>query len=526
MSPRNDEIYQVTPPEELAGTRPYYEFYGDRLVIHDIAWGDCEIGNEVGDTVLLALFHNPAVRRLMAINQLSLAANTETVPGTAPFSRFEHAFGSLALVRSSTENMNLDSRDRLLYQLRTFISDVAHTAYSHIGDFIFQGLGKAENQHDVELPVFLEQTGIKEILESFDIALEEVVGEFEPDFVECDSPSLGVDRVDYGARQIMRWFGDDEMARDVIRPESFEIIDNQFVMQNKKQATWFAKAFLLLPTEHFSEPFHSLQMLLHQEAVRYLIAGEYSAILALYGGDRGSYAPREIMYSVDGDLTATMENFTAFTKNIRSIMIELGASRRDHFDADRMPVLRQYLANDTDEYPDPFATEQLDGPYSSVRVVTPHTTVTISPAADESVIETAEQLPNTLNFFLPILKPRYIDPIYKQPVSEEEIGQGVQYRIDSLTGEYYRLARLSDEDSNFKSLLAGQRAVFHRSYLGQLTVAPAIAASLRSGLEELAVEWPKALARPVMPLDVFKRLLNNSVGVAALYRLIDLRWYD
>ncbi|TAH33412.1 hypothetical protein EYC59_04760 [Candidatus Saccharibacteria bacterium] len=505
-------------------TPPYYEFFGDSFVVHDPVWGECRIGEEAGDQVLLALLHNPLVRRMMAVEQLSLDKQTETVSGTAPFTRWEHMWGSVAFVRKMTENQGMDARDRLILQLRTFVSDLGHTAFSHIGDWIAQQM-MTEDQHDLDLPQLLEQSGIIDLLGSFDIAKEEILTDTQ-DWIECDAPELCVDRVDYAARQLLRWFGDDETARRVLRPESFSVVDGRLVMNNEADARWFSKAFLLLSTEHFSEPFHRMQLKFQEEVVRYVMACPYVPLLSLYDGHRGVYAPRKQMYTIDGDIHYTADKF-AYSRQLRTLMEAFGQQRRQRFAQQRQPAMRQYLQADTTDYPDPFTQEQHDTGTEVVSVGLGDATISLRPV-DSAELGLAKDVPERgiYEFGLPILKPRFVDAPYKQPVTDEEVAQGVPFQVDPITGQAFRVCRVSEADANFRQLMAEQRRIFQRAYIGRLSVSEALSGVLSHGRAELAVEWPKALARPPMPKEVFQRMLGNSVSTAAVFIKIDLRWYD
>lgn len=519
------EIDWFGPEEQVSElTQPYYEFFRDRLVVHDLVWGECEIGQEAGDQVIPALLHNPLVRRMIAVEQLSLDEQTETVSGTAPFTRWEHMWGSLVFVRKMTENQNMDARDRLILQLRTFVSDLGHTAFSHIGDWIAQET-MTENQHDLDLPKLLEHSGVIDLLESFDIAKEEVLTDTQ-DWIECDAPELCVDRVDYAARQLFRWFGDDETARRVLRPESFSVVDGRLVMNNEEDARWFSKAFLLLSTEHFSEPFHRMQLKFQEEVVRYVMACPYVPLLSIYGGHRGVYAPREQMYTIDGDVQYTADRFI-YTRRLRTLMEEFGQIRRQRFAERRQPAMRQYLQSNTTSYPDPFTQEQQSEGGRAVQVSLADATVSLRPVG-ATKLGLAKDVPEQgiYEFGLPILKPRFVDAPYKQPVSDEEIAQGAPFQLDPKTGQAFTIHRLSETDANFRQLMAEQRRIFQRAYIGRLSVNGELSGVLSHGRAELAAEWSKALARPPMPKEVFQRMLRNSVSTAAVFRKIDLRWYD
>lgn len=65
-----------------------------------------------------------------------------------------------------------DDRQRTVLELRTLFSDVGQTAFSHLGDWIFQGIQGGENLHDQDLRALLETFGIDETLADYGLTLE------------------------------------------------------------------------------------------------------------------------------------------------------------------------------------------------------------------------------------------------------------------------------------------------------------------------------------------------------------------
>jgi hypothetical protein len=207
--------------------------------------------------VLEEIFYNDAIRRLQAVEQLTLPPQFSTIPNTSAFSRFEHIWGSVLFVRQMNELRSITGRTAQEAELRTLLSDVAHTFGSHLGDWMFQGTGGPENQHDIELESYLETVGINDILRKHDFNPKAVIFPEVNDWVEAKSPDLCVDRVDYGLREMNRW-------NDVVRLQAFKAgdftitPDNMLAMKNQRRARVFAEGYLLLAQEHWSEPTHRL----------------------------------------------------------------------------------------------------------------------------------------------------------------------------------------------------------------------------------------------------------------------------
>ena len=174
-----------------------------------------------------------------------------------------------------------DDRQRTVLELRTLFSDVGQTASSHLGDWMFQGIQGGENLHDQDLRDLLETFGVDALLEKYGLTLDETVFPEVDDWVECPSPDLCVDRVDYGLREILRWSG---RATDIARyqqnlqnPQSlFRINDQQMLeVTNEDFARRFAAGYSILPTEHWIQPVHRLQLELLQTAVKRALLESY-----------------------------------------------------------------------------------------------------------------------------------------------------------------------------------------------------------------------------------------------------------
>src|SRR3990167_8691978 len=214
-----------------------------------------ELGRSPEEAVLTELFYSNPSRRLQAIEQLTLPPIYSTIPNTGAFSRFEHVWGSALFVKKMAEKNGLGTAETVKLQLRTVVSDIAHTTGSHLGDWLFQFVGGDEDQHDKELATYLEATGINDMLQRYGVDPRQILSPAAVDWVEAPAPDLCVDRVDYGVREINRWndvaYWQNFSADDfVITPE------NMLAMTDQRRARIFSEAYLLLSEEHWSEPTH------------------------------------------------------------------------------------------------------------------------------------------------------------------------------------------------------------------------------------------------------------------------------
>jgi hypothetical protein len=338
MERLNDKDYLVADTTY----RSYYEVKPDKIVINDAVWNSQEIGEQPGDDVFRALIHNPLVIRSSAIEQLTLGPYAATVPSTANFSRWEHVWGGVLLTRSLTENQDMTPEEKTTYQLRAFVSDLGHTAQSHLGDWISQGVGGQEDLHDSDLTNLLGVSGVNRILNYYGHNPDDIIFPDITDFVERPSPDLCIDRLDYSAREIRRWLNLSQDINEATTPQSFELIDGEIVMSSHWLAKALGKASLLLATEHWSEPVHRLQLRLQEAIVKDILRDDESYYPTLAGIDVSKFHPRDIMFSVDSDIDFAMNRTGALATYVLPIMRETGFYRRRLFTLSRRDELGSF----------------------------------------------------------------------------------------------------------------------------------------------------------------------------------------
>jgi len=491
-------LFTEDGPREI----PYYEFGKYDIGILDPVWGRGEIGRQPYDHVLIELSKNALVRRAMSIEQLTLDKYTATIPGTAEFSRWEHIWGSVLFVRKMCDSLGLDPYESMKLQLRTFVSDLGHTAYSHLGDWMFQGVGGSENQHDNELMHLLDVSGVSGILRSNDFEPQDIVFPEVQDWVECPSPDLCVDRIDYGAREIKRWLDLSVPVHYSVSEEAFSIDKNgRAVMRSHRDAINFAKAFLLLPTEHWNEPVHRLQLHLQELLVKRVLTHDDSGMFASDMSRPDRYYPRDYMYTFDFDITwEQVRSWDAFRAVTRTIMEDIGLQRRKNHIFQRKGQLA-WLFSDYNKTPDlPKPLEPYgDGMYQGLPML-PYN-IQIFPVNAKDDIEDFDENPRTFDVFLKDMKPRSVDPLYYSPDKK-------------------RALRLSKNDKNFARLLSQQREIMAQAYIARMYVNSETRAILYEGVSEIDRNWKKALERPRMGPAAFNRMLGETAMVGANHRFI------
>lgn len=498
VPPAPNQYYELGPR-----TIPRYEIHDGHIDIDDPVWGNERIGHKPYDTVLLELADNDLVRRAMAIEQLTLDQYTATIPGTANFARWEHIWGSVVFVRKMTESMNMDPQQRMVLQLRTFLSDLGHTAFSHLGDWMFQGVGGSEDQHDKDLLDLLEASGITDVLKRHGFDSEEVVFPVVQDWVETAAPDLCVDRVDYAAREMQRWLDVDMKMHDMLSQDSFELIGNQIVMKDLETAKLFGKGFLLLVSEHWQEPVHRLQLFLLQELVERVTTARNAGLLVASMDMPDQYHPRDYMYAIDKDILGVTHERDDFMQVVLPIAHDIGLRKRQSFAYERLDHLSNFLRQDTDVYPHPlqyydyFAERNFKYPLLPANI-------SIVPVENRDDVSDFGANPYAVDFFLTQLKPRYVDPLYKD-------------------GEAIR--RLSEVDPNYATLLVQQRAVVEQRYVARIHVNTETKRIIEQGMRHNDQAWQEALQRPRMSPERFRQLLHDAAMYSVPTRMIDLQWH-
>ena len=305
-----------------------------------------------------ALFYSDAIRRLQAVEQLTLTPEYSTIPNTAAMSRFEHVWGSVLFARQIGEKFGITGRELSVYMLRTLVSDVAHTLGSHLGDWIFQGAGGKEDLHDQELKRYLEIAGVNEILEKYGIRPDEVIFPDIADFIEAPQPDLNTDRVDYGLREMNRWnqvvFGQAFNSNDfTLTPE------RMLAMNDQRRARIFAEGYLQLPLRNWSEPTHRfmIDMTLLRTKLFYAEGGAPDEWI--FGPDPGdglqnlrNVHPRDLMYMTDISQLSSYAAPSLPGHTIESIMKSVAQYQRQYVWPGIESRLYGYMSQFANDYDD------------------------------------------------------------------------------------------------------------------------------------------------------------------------------
>lgn len=276
---------RTTPFQQIIETRFLPEGETSGISIDDRLYGTFEFdADNNGDAAIIEIVNSEYFQRLGLVRQLILPPDIATRPETADFTRLEHSIGCMLLTRK----LGGDSRQ----QLRALLHDIATTAFSHLGDWLKQGMDGADNHHDSMQPDLLHLWGIDEILDTHGFTLEDVSNDGKQDFVERNSPDLCVDRVDYALREFARWTCPGDVAQLV---EDLRVKDDMIVFDNTKSAATFAYNYRELFLRHWAHDRHMVKEVLFFHAIRYAIESGILSDQDMYGVDSELMTKIELM---------------------------------------------------------------------------------------------------------------------------------------------------------------------------------------------------------------------------------------
>src|SRR5579872_3610389 len=194
---------------------------------------------EVEEPVLLELIHSPAFERLRHIHQYGIAYYTKTHP--EEYTRFEHSLGVFAILRS--KNASLEE------QIAGLLHDVSHTAFSHVGDWVYAKEHQEEDYQTIIHNSYLVSAGIETILHQYGYTVEQVSPKRkEFAMLEQPLPNLCADRIDYNIQgaYYQKFITLDEAQR-LFLDVTFE--NGKWVLTDKDLAVKLA-SFTLFMTEN------------------------------------------------------------------------------------------------------------------------------------------------------------------------------------------------------------------------------------------------------------------------------------
>ena len=176
---------------------------------------------EVQEPVLLELIDNPIFQRLKNIHQYGIAYYTTH---REEYNRYDHSIGVFAILRAN--NASIEE------QIAGLLHDVSHTAFSHVGDWVFNKENQNKTYHDDIQSLFLKESGLATILKKYHFTSEQILAKTELfPALENSLPNLCADRIDYNIQgAYYQRFITHEEAISIFKDLHF--INNQWISRN------------------------------------------------------------------------------------------------------------------------------------------------------------------------------------------------------------------------------------------------------------------------------------------------------
>ncbi|CRX39216.1 HD domain-containing protein [Estrella lausannensis] len=193
---------------------------------------------DVQEPVLLELIESPSFTRLKSVRQYGVVYYTEF---PEEYTRYDHSLGVFHILRVKGASLK--------EQIAGLLHDASHTAFSHVGDWIFDKIG-AEKDYQNSIHVeYLERSGLATILGKYGYTAEEMqpVSELYP-MLEQKGPALCADRIEYNIQGAYhQGFITREEAAEIL--DDFRYIDGDWIATDLKRMKKLV-SFSLYMTEH------------------------------------------------------------------------------------------------------------------------------------------------------------------------------------------------------------------------------------------------------------------------------------
>ncbi|MCX2574991.1 HD domain-containing protein [Pedobacter sandarakinus] len=206
-----------------------------------IQLNDFLYGNMVFPKVFEELLETDALKRLAGIHQ---SGAIYLVNPDLCHSRLEHAIGVTMLIKK------LGGSE--LEQIAGLVHDISHTAFSHVGDYVFDYDG--EDYHEKIFAEVIYNSEIPNVLLRYGYDVNQILyGNFK--ILEQPIPSLCADRLDYTLRDgIHAGIITRQKAREFLNSV---VLNNGIIAVNSTaDADWINMVFQKLNKEVFKLPLH------------------------------------------------------------------------------------------------------------------------------------------------------------------------------------------------------------------------------------------------------------------------------
>lgn len=206
------------------------------VIVNDLLYGNVEL-----PAVFEDLLASPALKRIGGVHQ---SGAIFLVNPELNHTRLEHSIGVMLLIRK------LGGSE--LEQIAGLLHDISHTAFSHVGDYVFKN--KEEDYHEEMFAEVLMDSDIPAILQKHGYHLDQILDGAFP-LLEQPLPDLCADRLDYTLRDAIH-------AGLINRPaaklflEHIKLQEERIVVTNEEQVEWINTLYERLKKEVFQLPLH------------------------------------------------------------------------------------------------------------------------------------------------------------------------------------------------------------------------------------------------------------------------------
>ena len=206
------------------------------VTLRDVLYGEFTIT----EPVLVDVLNSAAVRRLRGVHQAGASALVR--PGR-DLARYDHVVGVGLLIRRVGGSVE--------EQAAGFIHDVSHTAFSHVGDLVFDR--RDEGYHDDLMAELVAKSDLPSILGRHALYIKDLIDLTRWTLLEQPLPDLCADRVDYTLRDLQRmgWISRSEISSFV---EALVVRDGKLAVNDVDAAEWFAVQFYREVRDLFMDP--------------------------------------------------------------------------------------------------------------------------------------------------------------------------------------------------------------------------------------------------------------------------------
>ncbi len=209
---------------------------------------------------LIALLESPTVQRMKKIHQYGVTRYRVDFP----YTRYDHSIGVMVLLRKFGATLN--------EQIAGLLHDASHTAFSHVGDIVFDHKDHTQSYQDSIHEWFLSKTETPEVLKKFGLTVEDVFHKSgDHQMLEQDLPDICADRFEYN---LMGMLGEGLLPQKDINDilDNITFKDGLWIFTNLDDAKKFAYAQLRLNELTWGDPWNGLGYHLAARALKRAIA--------------------------------------------------------------------------------------------------------------------------------------------------------------------------------------------------------------------------------------------------------------